>query len=142
MAAIPNDIREGIEAAITRGLQDDVVSTTSEKKHREEYFASIPPWMAQCHRQDYEYDTTYDIASATFALPGGEKISVKRAWGTLYSKPGEVSISMHFKYWDHRNSRWAKADTLDHAIYCATELTREEMIAKAKKELDAQEESA
>jgi hypothetical protein len=98
--------------------------------------------MAQCHRQDYEFDPTYDIASATFALPGGEKISVKRAWGTLYSKPGEVSTSMHFKYWVHSQSRWAKADTLDHAIYCATELTREEMIAKAKKELDAQEESA
>ena len=142
MAAIPNDIREGIEAAITRGLQDDVISTTSEKKHREEFFTSIPSWMAQCHRQDYEFDPTYDIASATFALPGGEKISIKRAWGTLYSKPGEVSISMHFKYWVHSESRWAKADTLDHAIYCATELTREEMIAKAKKELDAQEESA
>ena len=142
MAAIPNDIREGIEAAITRGLQDDVVCTSSERKRREEYFASLPPWMAQCHRQDYEFDPTYDIASATFALPGGEKISVKRAWGTLYSKPGEVSTSMHFKYWVHNQSRWAKADTLDHAIYRATELTREDMIAKAKKELDAEEESA
>ena len=142
MAAIPNDIREGIEAAITRGLQDDVFCTSSERKRREEYFASLPPWMAQCHRQDYEFDPTYDIASATFALPGGEKISVKRAWGTLYSKPGEVLTSMHFKYWVHNQSRWAKADTLDHAIYCATELTREEMIAKAKKELDAEEESA
>ena len=99
MAAIPNDIREGIEAAITRGLQDDVVSTTSEKKHREEYFASLPAWMAQCHRQDYEYDPIYDIASATFALPGGEKISIKRAWGSSYLKPGEVNTSMHFKYW-------------------------------------------
>lgn len=138
MAAIPNDIREGIEAAITRGLQDDIVSTTSEKKHREEFFASIPAWMSKCHRQDYEYDATYDIASATFALPGGEKISIKRAWGTSFLKVGEVNTSMHYKYWDHRNSRWAKADTLDHAIYCATELTREEMIDKAKKELDAQ----
>jgi hypothetical protein len=141
MAAIPNDIREGIEAAITRGLQDDVVSTTSEKKHREEFFASIPAWMAQCHRQDYEYDPTYDIASATFALPGGEKISVKRSWGTSYLKV-EVSTSMHFKYWRHRESRWAKADTLDHAIYCATQLTLEDMVEKAKLTLDAQEESA
>lgn len=141
MAAIPNDIREGIEAAITRGLQDDVVSTTSEKKHREEYFAALPAWMAQCHRQDYEYDTTYDIASATFALPGGEKISVKRAWGTSYMK-AEVSTSMFFKYWVHSQSRWAKADTLDHAIYCATQLTLEDMVAKAKLTLDAQEESA
>jgi hypothetical protein len=118
-----------------------VVSTTSEKKHREEYFASIPAWMAQCHRQDYEYDPTYDIASATFALPGGEKISVKRAWCTSYMK-AEVSTSMHFKYWVHSQSRWAKADTLDHAIYCATQLTLEDMIAKAKLTLDAQEESA
>lgn len=141
MAAIPNDIREGIEAAITRGLQDDVVSTTSEKKHREEYFASIPAWMAQCHRQDYEFDPVYDIASATFALPGGEKISVKRAWGTKYTY-AEVATSMHYKYWVHSQSRWATADTLDHAIYCATQLTLEDMIAKAKKELDAQEESA
>ena len=138
MAAIPNDIREGIEAAITRGLQDDIVSTTSEKKHREEYFASIPPWMAQCHRQDYEYDTTYDIASATFALPGGELIKVKRLW----TGHAVVVTAMVYRYWVHAQNRWAKADTLDHAIYCATELTREEMIAKAKKELDAQEESA
>ena len=138
MAAIPNDIREGIEAAITRGLQDDIVSTTSEKKHREEYFASIPSWMAQCHRQDYEYDTTYDIASATFALPGGELLKVKRLW----TGSAVVVTAMVYRYWIHRENRWAKADTLDHAIYCATELTREEMIAKAKKELDAQEESA
>ena len=138
MAAIPNDIREGIEAAITRGLQDDIVSTTSEKKHREEYFASIPSWMAQCHRQDYEYDTTCDIASATFALPGGELLKVKRLW----TGSAVVVTAMVYRYWIHRENRWAKADTLDHAIYCATELTREEMIAKAKKELDAQEESA
>ena len=138
MAAIPNDIREGIEAAITRGLQDDVVSTTSEKKHREEFFASIPNWMAQCHRQDYEYDTTYDIASATFALPGGERIKVKRLW----TGSAVVVTAMVYRYWVHRESRWAKADTLDHAIYCATELTLEDMVAKAKRELDAQEESA
>ncbi len=138
MAAIPNDIREGIEAAITRGLQDDVVSTTSEKKHREEYFASIPAWLAQCHRQDYEYDTTYDIASATFALPGGEKIKVKRLW----TGSAVVVTAMVYRYWIHRENRWAKADTLDHAIYCATQLTLEDMVAKAKKELDAQEESA
>ena len=137
MAAIPNDIREGIEAAITRGLADDVISTTSEKKHREEYFASIPPWMGQCHRQDYEYDTTYDIASATFALPGGELLKVKRLW----TGSAVVVTAMVYRYWIHRENRWAKADTLDHAIYCATELTREDMIAKAKKELDAQEES-
>jgi len=138
MAAIPNDIREGIEAAITRGLADDIVSTTSEKKHREEYFASIPAWMAQCHRQDYEYDTTYDIASATFALPGGELIKVKRLW----TGSSVVIGTMVYRYWIHRENRWAKADTLDHSIYCATELTREDMIAKAKTALDAQEESA
>jgi len=138
MAAIPNDIREGIEAAITRGLQDDVVSTRSEKKHREEYFASIPAWMAQCHRQDYEFDPTYDIASATFALPGGELLKVKRLW----TGAAVVKGTMVYRYWVHNESRWALADTLDHSIYCATELTREEMIAKAKKELDAQEESA
>lgn len=138
MAAIPNDIREGIEAAITRGLQDEIKSTTSEKKHRDEFFASLPSWMAQCHRQDYEYDTTYDIASATFALPGGELLKVKRLW----TGSAVVVTAMVYRYWIHRENRWAKADTLDHAIYCATELTREEMIAKAKKELDAQEESA
>ena len=138
MAAIPNDIREGIEAAITRGLQDDVVSTTSEKKHREEFFASIPAWMAQCHRQDYEFDPTYDIASATFALPGGELLKVKRLW----TGSAVVVTAMVYRYWIHRENRWAKADTLDHAIYCATELTREDMIAKAKTALDAQEESA
>lgn len=144
MEAIPNDVREGIEAAITRGLQDEIKSTTSEKKHRDEFFASLPGWMAQCVRDDYQYDTTYDIASATFALPGGEKISVKRVWGINYSRPGEVDISMHFKYWVHRETRWANADTLDHAIFCATELTRQEMEekAKAKQLLDAQEESA
>jgi hypothetical protein len=144
MESIPNDVREGIEAAITRGIQDEIKSTTSEKKHREEFFASLPSWMSKCHRNDYDYDTTYDIASATFALPGGEKISVKRAWGTNYSKPGEVDISMHFKYWMHSKSRWSNADTLDHAIFCATELTRQEMEEKAKAKLllDAQEESA
>lgn len=144
MEAIPNDVREGIEAAITRGLQDEIKSTTSEKKHRDEFFASLPGWMAKCVRDDYQYDTTYDIASATFALPGGEKISVKRVWGINYSRPGEVDISMHFKYWVHRETRWANADTLDHAIFCATELTRQEMEekAKAKQLLDAQEESA
>lgn len=142
MSAIPNDIREGIEAAITRGLQDDIISTTSEKKHREEFFASLPAWMAQCHRQDYEYDPTYEIASATFALPGGEKISIKRVWGTNRWEPSENSVSMHYKYWIHSASRWAKADTLDHAIYCATELTRQELVDKAKLLLDAQEEQA
>jgi len=136
MAAIPNDIREGIEAAITRGLQDDVVSTSSEKKRREEYFASIPNWIAQCCRTDYEFDPSYDVASASFALPGGELVRIRRMW------VGIAKTAMSYRYWIQRESRWALADTLDHAIYCATELTREAMIAKAKKELDAQEESA
>ena len=136
MAAIPNDIREGIEAAITRGLQDDVVSTSSEKKRREEYFDSIPKWIAQCCRTDYEFDPSYDVASATFALPGGELVRIRRMW------VGVAKTAMSYRYWIHRESRWALADTLDHAIYCATELTREEMIAKAKTALDAQEESA
>ena len=81
---------------------------------------------------------SYDIASATFALPGGELIKVKRLW----TGHAVVVTAMVYRYWVHSQNRWAKADTLDHAIYCATELTREDMIAKAKKELDAQEESA
>jgi hypothetical protein len=44
----------------------------------------------------------------------------------------------------HSKTRWLNADTLDHAIFCATELTRQEMEEKAKAKLllDAQEESA
>lgn len=138
MSTIPNDVREGIEASITRGLQDEIQSTTSERKYREEYFASLPAWISKCHRQDYEYDPTYDIASGSFSLPGGEIINVKASWN-LTAYDSSIKVSMHFKYWVKKDRRWAKADTLDHAIFCATELTRAEMIEHAKLALDAQE---
>lgn len=135
MAAIPNNLREGIEAAVTRGLQDEIASTSSSKKMREEFFAALPSWFVQCHRQDYENDTLMEIASASFALPGGEIILIKRSYRGS-------TAGMYYRYWIPKEAKYGRADTLDHAIYCATELTRQEVIAKAKLLLDAQEESA
>ncbi|NBQ69297.1 MAG: hypothetical protein EBU46_10865 [Nitrosomonadaceae bacterium] len=135
MAAIPNDVREGIEAAITRGLQDEVSSVNSEKKRREEFFAGLPAWIAQCHRQDYENDTLMEIQSATFSLPGGEIILIKRSYRG-------ITAGYYYRYWIKKESKYGRADTLDHAIFCATELTRQEMLEKAKLLLDAQEEQA
>lgn len=137
-----NEILEGIESSVIRGRQDDLVSMSSEKKFSEEFYASLPAWLQQCERNDYEYDPNYRIASATFMLPNGELISVKRSWDVTYKTPDAIVASMHYRYWLKKDKRWAKADTLDHAIYCATEFTRSEIIEKAKLVLDAHEESA
>lgn len=128
---IPNHIREGIESAISRGRADDLKSTDSFIKTRKEFRDRIPLWMHDCSRDDFSYHC--GVAKESFRLPGGEIIMV-----CLLSK----SDPFHVTWWHHTNEKYIKADTIDHAIYCATQETEERMVKRARMILDAQEESA